>query len=598
MLNRLFSETNLLLKDINFEHGINIVLGKYSGDKDAKGINGIGKSSVIRLINYVLLSDTAEKTFNQPKYNFLRDEEHSITLEFTIKNKKHFVKRNFAESDTVLIGKTPKSFHEYTKQDAIILLGNLFFPVENTEVVIMGNKYRTLLQFFVKDDLHNIQRIDPLDFFNFPINATDKAIYNFYLLNIPTTALWTYADVSKEYKQYKDTLTGLTSKVLADTGKGIEEFKTEKIKIELKIDQLRESLKTYNFTITHKEIEIKLSEIIGKINDRSQQYQELSSQLKKIRESYQYNQDIDTKQIQKIYNETISHFGNIVAKTIEEIKRFKSELLDNRNKYLLERENELQKEIDKTFGDLAKLEQSRSSIFLTLKEKGALDKIEATYEKLIEEKSLLEKNMQIVLQVDEIGTILTNTEVALSEIKRDIITTITSHEKNIQSLRTAFQEILQTAIFLNEDAGSGYFGLSPEPNSRKNSLPFKLEVNIPKADALGQERLKIIAYDLMIFLMNIQRKRTLPDFLIHDGVFHGIAHDRIVNILNYVYSKHLKLFAQKHQFQYIVTFNENEIETPNGKESTYGEMSFDWKQNVCIQLEDTPNKMLFKRDFK
>ncbi|MFI5136891.1 MAG: DUF2326 domain-containing protein, partial [Sphingobacteriales bacterium] len=66
-----------MVKDISFEPGINIVLGKYSGDKEAKGINGIGKSSLVRLINFCFLSASAEKIFIQPKYDFLKKGEHN-----------------------------------------------------------------------------------------------------------------------------------------------------------------------------------------------------------------------------------------------------------------------------------------------------------------------------------------------------------------------------------------------------------------------------------------------------------------------------------------------------------------------------------------
>ena len=61
MLNRIFSNTNLILNDVTFQPGINIILGKYSGNKEALGINGIGKSSLVRLIDYALLSDFSQK---------------------------------------------------------------------------------------------------------------------------------------------------------------------------------------------------------------------------------------------------------------------------------------------------------------------------------------------------------------------------------------------------------------------------------------------------------------------------------------------------------------------------------------------------------
>jgi len=72
MLIKLYSETNLL-NPVLFKSGINIILGRYSNDKKTTGINGIGKSSLVRLIDFLLLSNSAETTFLQSKYDFLRD---------------------------------------------------------------------------------------------------------------------------------------------------------------------------------------------------------------------------------------------------------------------------------------------------------------------------------------------------------------------------------------------------------------------------------------------------------------------------------------------------------------------------------------------
>ena len=62
MLIKIYSETNLI-DTVPFHNGINIILGKYFGDKEARGINGIGKSTLVRLVDFTLLSGKAEKRF-------------------------------------------------------------------------------------------------------------------------------------------------------------------------------------------------------------------------------------------------------------------------------------------------------------------------------------------------------------------------------------------------------------------------------------------------------------------------------------------------------------------------------------------------------
>ncbi len=101
----------------------------------------------------------------------------------------------------------------------------------------------------------------------------------------------------------------------------------------------------------------------------------------------------------------------------------------------------------------------------------------------------------------------------------------------------------------------------------------------------------------MIFLHSIEKNRPLPDFLIHDGVFHGVSHKTMVNILNYIYRKHMDSWETK-DFQYIVTFSEDEIEVPVDKKDLYGEFHFRFDDQKIIELEDVAEKMLFKRDIQ
>jgi uncharacterized protein YydD (DUF2326 family) len=189
---------------------------------------------------------------------------------------------------------------------------------------------------------------------------------------------------------------------------------------------------------------------------------------------------------------------------------------------------------------------------------------------------------------------LANLEATISKVKLDIQNELKKYEKQQDDLRKLFQEILENAIFLHEDHQRAYFSISWKTKPSISQLPFSIEVEIPKADALGQSRLKIVAYDLMVFLNNTMSEREVPDFLVHDGVFHAISPKTIVNTLNYLFSRQLKYPG----FQYIVTFNENEIDIPEDKQLQYGSFDFDWKEQAIAVYEDTPERMIFKRDFK
>jgi uncharacterized protein YydD (DUF2326 family) len=593
MLIQLYSETDLL-KPIRFESGINLILGKYTGEKEQTGINGIGKSSLVRLIDFALLSNAAEKIFSQSKYDFLRAEKHNIVLEFRVENKSYYIKRTFGKGDDVLFGDSTSNLEKYSKTELKSLLTNKFFPITNQEVYFEGERYGTLMDFYIKDDLENQERIDPLSFSSGTSNQTSKAIFNFFLLGLPTRFILQFEELQAEYNQFRSTITGLEDKLKADYGKSIEEYRSERSKIDKNISLLEKSIKDYRFLENYKNIEAKLVEITTQINEKLKNYHIHNRKLKKIKESFQFSQELDLQQIQKMYNEMIATFGDLVSKSIEEIELFKKEILENRNKFLVKKESELQNTINSILSEISNLEDERSALYKKLEEKGALESITNTYEQLTVEKTRLTENLQIIKQVDELQEMLANLNVSISQVKRDIALDLKKYEDEVEKLRTLFLEILQNAISLDENETTGFFDIASNVDSPRNQLPLKIEIKIPKADALGQSRLKIVAYDLLVFLKNIRINSPFPRFLIHDGVYHGIALNTKIKALNYIYRQYLA----NPTFQYFVTFNEDEIYIPKEKASIVGSFEFDIENIKIAEFTDKPLGMLFKRDFK
>ena len=90
------------------------------------------------------------------KYNFLREEDHTLTLEFKIKEQVYFIKRSFLDTNSVFFGKSSELKEEYEKSEMPKILESIFFPTKNKEVFFEGKRYGTLMEFFIKDDLQNV----------------------------------------------------------------------------------------------------------------------------------------------------------------------------------------------------------------------------------------------------------------------------------------------------------------------------------------------------------------------------------------------------------------------------------------------------------
>ncbi|WP_141696824.1 DUF2326 domain-containing protein, partial [Methylophaga muralis] len=80
--------------------------------------------------------------------------------------------------------------------------------------------------------------------------------------------------------------------------------------------------------------------------------------------------------------------------------------------------------------------------------------------------------------------------------------------------------------------------------------------------------------------------------LIHDGVFHAIAHKTRIKFLNYINRK----LDSLGDVQYIITVNEDEITFPES-EGVSVDLDFKLEDKTLITLEDNSEHMLLGREF-
>src|SRR5690606_35532267 len=204
----------------------------------------------------------------------------------------------------------------------------------------------------------------------------------------------------------------------------------------------------YQYIEKYKDVEKQLDKVTRQINTKLKEYNYLETKVSKLKERYDIDQNVESQEIRKIYNEVIENFGNQVAKTLDEVIEFKNNILKNRKKYLLQKEQKLHEVIESVLKDISTLESKRSQLYKALDEKGALDSIKNAYEELVIEKTDLEKNLQLIKQIDEYQEMLTNLNVSISEVRRLISVEIKEYQNHLDNLRKLFTDILKNAIFV------------------------------------------------------------------------------------------------------------------------------------------------------
>ena len=588
LLKRVYSETELF-DEVEFHTGINIILGKYSGEKEARGVNGIGKSTLIRLIDFSFLSTQyTKKLFNARKYDFLTG--HNVVLDFIDGGNTYTIKRYFENPEIVYFGSN-NSFDEYNAEELKLILGRIFFK-GNSQVTFVDNKwFRKLIKFFVKDDLNQHERGDPVNFLAHYSRKFELLTYNFYLLGLPNLNILKFDEKAQEIRNFQKTKEYLEKKITEEIGKSVGEIKTELDTIHSRIEILQESLKEYKFLKNYQDIEEMILKITNKINQHLHVYAALERKLNDYQDVYRFTLEIDLDKVKRIYNDIDRNVGEFVKRSLEEVIQFRRAIAENRKKFLVEKERELKESIELILEKISDLEKERSKLYKMIDEQEALDSIKNTYERLIEEKSNYERNIISVNKLQDLELSIAKNDKISAEIIEDIIVDMDAVEKEIADLRLLYKSILREAIFVDESTEGGFFDIKARSNRK---APVSIFVDIPKSLSFGNFRFEILAYDLTVFINLIAKNRELPHFLIHDGVFHGISPKAVVNVLNYMHSQNLIY----HNFQYIITANEDEILFSEDKESIYGKYNFNFDESKIASYEDIPEKMIFKREFR
>lgn len=223
-----------------------------------------------------------------------------------------------------------------------------------------------------------------------------------------------------------------------------------------------------------------------------------------------------------------------------------------------------------------------------LDEQEALDSLKNAYNMLIGQKAAYEKYSGYIRQMKEIELEISKAKEMVSSAATRVIRDVQAGDRIIRELKTLFYDIICNAIFYDEDHEDVKFDIYASASGRKR--PARIEIDVPKSEALGRFVFKILAYDLTLFFYTVHNHRGTPRFLIHDGVFHGAGPNTLIHTLNYIHHQSL----QYDNFQYIVTFNENEILIPSQRESGF---CFDLQERIIASYGDRPENMFFKRSF-
>jgi uncharacterized protein YydD (DUF2326 family) len=537
-INRLYSEPQIFAP-ITFEYGINIIMGEEAESTNKK--IGVGKSICIEFINFCLLKRISDSRLNLIPKKYTEITESQIKLDLDFDDKKMTISRSIKNQEqiTIFVNGEEKNFDRL--DDASDYLGNLYF--ERFPTSLKRLSFRNLLQPIIRDErsefkdliqCHDTKKRIPPDF----------GPHLFYL-NLGLEKYSEIKSLNDNLKKKKDYFTEIKKIVTQNDELKIQDAKAHLNELEsevLKINKSIEGLKNNeSFELLQEDL-VKLESRLSELRTRQQA---IKYEIKQI-DSLPKPENINENEISIIFNQFKQGLGDLVEKSLDDLKEFKNKIDGFRSSIVNDRLIALKKELNQLNKVVRKLDNDYSQKISLIDNGEVLRDLKTSIKIFNDKNSELSNLRSLIERYDTAERDKKILEAEKTVLISDFDEELYQKAKIIKSFRETILEIHEK-IMGNREA---HFEIKTTKN--KNVVEFVMRTDDDGSHST--ERMKVFIYDISLML-NEYTKQYHPGFLIHDNIFED--DDSIEKSLNFLSGYNEK---SPNEFQYIVTLNSDLIE--------------------------------------
>lgn len=553
ILNRLiiYSRINESIKKeyIFNEVGLNIILGSKSDNEDS---NGVGKSSMVDSIRYILGSKIPNDLKNRKK---IEDEDFMIILQTKINDEVVYLGR--------IINKENKGFI-LKQSDLTFNLDNWEGPIadkqykDTVEELILGNNNKNEHPSFASIRDYAIR--DEKEGFNDITLPKRKAITSYevldYLFQIEFNGERDILELKEEERELESRL-----KAIEVLSADITEMRVMQNRLKSEIENLVDISTSLDVSKNIDLIKNDYNKLKNEFNDINTKIIKLENMKKQFIDNIEslknkVDQIKELDDIKSFYDQTVSYFPQQISKNYEDIKSYYEFMVNSRGKYfggkveelntmivsLYERKSILTKEIDKKMN--------------MLKSTTIVEDINSILDKINEKNQELATINAKIDQYSEKDKVL----VKINEIKQKIIIETNIKHEVYKSYKKVMEDAQNqfSSLVYETYAESGILDFEFNSNTNKNNATGRVKVSckIEDENSHGRMNMKVNMFDLTWFMERIKAKNRI-NFLVHDGSYvKATDKNAKFKLLKYVDNK-LSEFSLG---QYFVTLNVDEIE--------------------------------------
>ncbi len=545
-------------REVNFKPGLNFILARKSNpqDKDKKNTyNGVGKSLLISLIHFCLASNP-NKEFEEklPEWEF--------SLEFSIDEENFISKRNTSKKNEISLNDNLMSLEKFRD-----ILGEKLFNIDSN---IKYLKFRPLISRFIRPRKKSYYSFDN---YEYKESVIGQLVANSYLLGLDVD----YVLEKYDSKKALDKVVDLKRNIEKD--EIFKSYFSESKDLEINIVDLREKikhldgeLKKFDIAENYHEIKKEADEISSQIKLIESQMVILNNSIENINKSLKRNPDISKEKIIEFYNKSRADLSEKIVKRLEDVERFHSSILKNREIRLLKEKTEFLKEIGKKETHRKGLSIKISEVMKYLDSHGALEDYNKMNLRLADLKNSLEKLMTYNSILEEYKKKAEEWSIKMKQQN------ITAGDYLKEFKKIMEKDILMFRSFSNEFYHDKPAGIEILNNTGENQSRFNINARIEADASDGINEVKIFCFDLTLLKAHHNHK---VNFLFHDSrLFSDIEPRQKSTLFKIAYNESLN-----NSLQYIATVNSDQIE-PTKQYYEEGEYENIFTKNIILELTD------------
>lgn len=567
---------NKNFKNIEFNPLLNIVLATIFDRVNKKDVHNLGKTSLIHVINFLLLGSFDRKIFGNKKVFsgvifYLEIELNNakfLTIRREISNP---TKIAFKLSEIKTIGfNPPQSWDvENVAFDKSRQTLNVYLGFN----VLTDFEYRKSITYFLRTQ-QDFLDVYQLNKFKKGKHITWKP-FVFELLGYNAKLVSEKLELEETIEAKRSTINILKAESNVDIDErdrlvGLQEIKKQEAQ------EAQTTIDKFNFFEKDKAINKELIDDIDfRIQELNTERYRISYEIAKIEESLQsIAGEVNNENLEKLFEEVNLYYSAELKKEYKDLLSFNEAISKERKMYLSDNLLALKKEYSEVNVFVKQLESDKSEKLSYLTERDSYDKFKKYQIELSKTEAEIERLSDKIAAIDQ--SLRINGEIEEEQKKVDAkvtkIRTAINSRKHAE-INKIFNSIIHDVLGTNAVIS---IKLNKQGNVEfdANYLNPADLASTSEAQGTTYKKLLCMAFDLSLLIH--YSKDSFFKFVYHDGILEGLDNRIKIRLLNKV-----KQLCNEYNIQYILSLIDSDI--PKHINGEYYEIS---ATEICLELND------------